>query len=146
MDYWHRKVQEKRSPKYRRSVRLMGACYIVLGAACLGAYPGVGAFHLTRQNSYLGAYPGYYGTKVMCVCVCVWDKTLCGWVSLLSAVCSVQELGLDRLCWHNRQLKELRISYASIIGKHFTPKKNQWAPSHKPHPLKSHTLSSLVFI
>ena len=35
------------------------------GAACLpGAYPGVGAFHSTRQNSYLGAYPGDYGSYV----------------------------------------------------------------------------------
>ena len=45
------------------SVRLVGACHIVLGAACLGAYPVVGAFHPIRQNSYLGAYPGYYGTS-----------------------------------------------------------------------------------
>ena len=46
---------------------MMGACHIVLGTACLGAYPGVGAFHSTKRNSYLGAYPGvgaylgYYG-------------------------------------------------------------------------------------
>ena len=48
----------------RRSVRLVGAChkFITLGAACLGAYLGVGAIHLTRQNIYLGVYPGYYGT------------------------------------------------------------------------------------
>ena len=37
----------------------MGACHIALGTACLGAYLGVGAFNSTRQNSYLGAYPGY---------------------------------------------------------------------------------------
>ena len=41
----------------------MGACHIALGAACLGAYTGVGAFHSIRQNSYLGSYPGYYGTS-----------------------------------------------------------------------------------
>ena len=63
MDYWYSKVQEKRSSKYRTSVRLVGACHIALGEACLGAYPGVGAFHSTRQNSYLGAYPGYYGNS-----------------------------------------------------------------------------------
>ena len=47
----------------------MGACHIALGAACLGVYLGVGAFHSTRQKSYLGTYPrvgtymypGYYG-------------------------------------------------------------------------------------
>ena len=61
VDYWYREVQEKISPKYSRCVRLMGTCHIALGAACLGAYPGVGAFHSTRQNSYLGAYPEYYG-------------------------------------------------------------------------------------
>ena len=42
-------------PGNRRSVRLAGACHIALGTACLGAY------QLTRQNNYLGAYPGYYG-------------------------------------------------------------------------------------
>ena len=37
-------------------------------AVCLGAYPGVGAYHSIRKNSYMGAYPGvgacpgYYGT------------------------------------------------------------------------------------
>ena len=36
----------------------MGACHVDLGAAYLGAYPGVGAYHSTGQNSYLGAYPG----------------------------------------------------------------------------------------
>ena len=36
----------------------MGACHADLGAAYLGAYPGVGAYHSTGQNSYLGAYPG----------------------------------------------------------------------------------------
>ena len=67
VDSWHRKVLEKRSPKYRRSFGLVGAYHIVLGTTCLGAYLGVGAFHLTRRNSYLGAYPevgtypGYYG-------------------------------------------------------------------------------------
>ena len=46
----------------------MGACHIDLGAAYLGAYPGVGAYHSTGQNSYLGAYagvgayPGDYGS------------------------------------------------------------------------------------
>ena len=46
-------MQEKRSPKYRKSVRLVGACpNIVLGETCLGAYPGV------------GAYPGYYGNYI----------------------------------------------------------------------------------
>ena len=41
--------------------------HIALGETCLGAYPGVGAFHSSRQDSYLGtyprvgAYPGYYG-------------------------------------------------------------------------------------
>ena len=39
----------------------MGSCHIVLGEACLGAYPGVGAFYSLRQNSYLGTYPGVYG-------------------------------------------------------------------------------------
>ena len=37
---------------------------IALGAACLGTYLGVGAFHSTKQNSYMGAmgtYLGYYG-------------------------------------------------------------------------------------
>ena len=43
----------------------MGACHIALGAVCLSVYPGVGAFHSTRQNSYLGAYPGYYGTYTL---------------------------------------------------------------------------------
>ena len=43
---------------YRISVRLMGACHIVLGAACLGA------FHSTKQNSYLSAYLGYYDNIV----------------------------------------------------------------------------------
>ena len=37
---------------------LMGACYVDLRAAYLGAYPGVGAYHSTGKNSYLGAYPG----------------------------------------------------------------------------------------
>ena len=78
MDYWYRKVQEKKSPKYRRSVRLVGAYHIALGKACLGAYPGVGAFHSSRQNGYLGAYPGYYGNwrkfscsihNVHCTCI-----------------------------------------------------------------------------
>ena len=51
----------------RGSVRLVGTCHIALGAVCLGTYPGVGTFpgvgalHSTRQNSYLGAYPGDYG-------------------------------------------------------------------------------------
>ena len=36
----------------------MGACHVDLGAAYLGAYPGVGAYHSIGQNSYLGAYPG----------------------------------------------------------------------------------------
>ena len=40
LDSWYRQVQEKRSPKYRRSVRLVGTCHIALGEACLGAYPG----------------------------------------------------------------------------------------------------------
>ena len=49
-EHQYRKVQEKRSPKYRRSsVRLVGACHITLGEARLGAYPGV------------GTCPGYYG-------------------------------------------------------------------------------------
>ena len=37
------------------------AIIIALGVACLGAYQGVGAFRSSRQNSYLGAYPGDYG-------------------------------------------------------------------------------------
>ena len=47
----------------------MGACHVDLGAAYLGAYPGVGAYLSTGQNSYLGAYPGVgayagdYGNK-----------------------------------------------------------------------------------
>ena len=36
----------------------MGACHVDLGEAYLGAYPGVGAYLSTGQNSYLGAYPG----------------------------------------------------------------------------------------
>ena len=36
---WYRKVREKRSPRYRRSVRLVGACHIALGETCLGAFP-----------------------------------------------------------------------------------------------------------
>ena len=28
----------------------------------LGTYPGVGAFHSLCQNSYMGTYPGRYGT------------------------------------------------------------------------------------
>ena len=39
----------------------MGACHVDLGAAYLGAYPGVGAYHSIGRNSYLGAYPGDYG-------------------------------------------------------------------------------------
>ena len=62
MDYWYRKVhvhvQENRSPKYRRAVRMVGTCHIALGEVSLGVYPGVGAFHASTQNSYLGAYPG----------------------------------------------------------------------------------------
>ena len=38
MDYWYGKVQEKGSHRYRRSVRLVGACRIALGEACLSAY------------------------------------------------------------------------------------------------------------
>ena len=34
---------------YRRTVRLVGACHIALGEACLGAYP--------------GAFLGYYGNR-----------------------------------------------------------------------------------
>ena len=61
----------------------MGACHIALGAACLGAYPGVGAFHSTRQNSYLGAYPGvgaypgYYGNVPSGHCKVKIDKIKC---------------------------------------------------------------------
>ena len=51
MDYWYRTGTRKE--KYSRSVRLMGACHIVLGAACAGTYPGV------------GAYPGYYGSNLI---------------------------------------------------------------------------------
>ena len=54
LDYWYRKVQENICPKYRRSVRLVGACHIALGEAFLGA------FRSHRRNSYMGAYPGYY--------------------------------------------------------------------------------------
>ena len=39
----------------------MGACHVDLGAAYLGAFPGMGAYHSTGQNSYLGAYAGDYG-------------------------------------------------------------------------------------
>ena len=55
----------------------MGACHVDLGAAYLGAYPGVGAYHSTGQNSYLGAYPGVgacpgdYGIAQPGVMVCV---------------------------------------------------------------------------
>ena len=63
MDYWYKKVQEKRSPKYKMSVRLVGACHIALDEACPGAYPGVGAFHSPGQNSYLGAYPEWALTR-----------------------------------------------------------------------------------
>ena len=48
----------------------MGACPIALGAVCLVAYPGVGAYHSTRKNSYLGTYLGvgaclgYYDNNV----------------------------------------------------------------------------------
>ena len=67
------KYNKKGNPKYTRTVRLMGACHIALGAACLGAYPGVGTYHSIRKNSSLGAYlgvgacPGYYSiyTKVV---------------------------------------------------------------------------------
>ena len=38
------------------------ACHIALVAACLGAYPGVGACHIVPGAACLGAYPGYYGT------------------------------------------------------------------------------------
>ena len=58
----------------------MGACHVDLGAAYLGAYLGVGAYHLTGQNSYLGAYPGVgayagdYGMSALCHCLVV-DST-----------------------------------------------------------------------
>ena len=51
----------------------LGACHIALGAGDLGAYPGVGAIHSTRQNSYLGAYPGDYGIVHAHVHHCVSD-------------------------------------------------------------------------
>ena len=41
----------------------MGACHVDLGAAYLGAYPGVGACHSTEQNSYLDVYLGGYGSQ-----------------------------------------------------------------------------------
>ena len=41
---------------HKRSVRLMGACQVALGAACLGAYKWA-LFIDYKQNSYLGAYP-----------------------------------------------------------------------------------------
>ena len=41
----------------KRSGRL-GTRLVNLGAALPGRLPGVGAYHSTGQNSYLGAYPG----------------------------------------------------------------------------------------
>ena len=46
----------------------MGACHIALGAACLGIFPGVGTFYLTRQTATCTwaltrewvLYTGYY--------------------------------------------------------------------------------------
>jgi hypothetical protein len=48
----------------------MGTCHVNPGAAYLGAYPGVGAYHSIGQNSHLGTYPGvaacpgHYGTHL----------------------------------------------------------------------------------
>ena len=50
VDYWYRKVQEKSIPRYKRSVRLVGACHIALGAACLGAYLGYYGNHVHMEN------------------------------------------------------------------------------------------------
>ena len=35
--------------------------------AYLGAYQEVGAFHSTRQNSYLGVYLGHYSNTCTCM-------------------------------------------------------------------------------
>ena len=68
---------EKRSPRYRRSIRLMSALPCCARRSLSGRLPGSGRLHSIRQNSYLGTHPGYYGSNNHCIhCIMVATKEL----------------------------------------------------------------------